>query len=112
MKTLKRNAIRFALILFAIVAIVAVFALIPKARAQMVCGDRTKIVKGLEDGYSEQRTGAGLSGNGALVELFIAETRTWTLLLTLPGGPTCLLGSGEEWEGFKPEKLPGKRMSY
>lgn len=78
------------------------------AFSQMVCGKRGDIVKALEDGHSEQRTAAGISGNGGLVELFTAGNGTWTLLLTMPGGPTCLLGSGEEWEGFDPKKLPGK----
>ena len=80
-------------------------------QAQMVCGKRLDIVKALEDGHSEQRTAAGISGNGGLVELFTAGTGTWTLLLTVPGGPTCLLGSGEEWEGFDPKHLPGRNQS-
>lgn len=80
-------------------------------QAQMVCGKRTDIVKALKDGHSEQRTAAGISGNGGLVELFTAGTGTWTLLMTVPGGPTCLLGSGEEWEGFDPKKLPGNQRS-
>lgn len=80
-------------------------------QAQMVCGERVDIVKALQDGHAEQRSAAGLSGNGGLVELFTGNNGTWTLLLTMPGGPTCLLGSGEEWEGFDPKKLPGKGRS-
>lgn len=69
--------------------------------AQMVCGERVEIVNALESGHQEQKTAAGLSGNGGLVELFTGDAGTWTLLLTLPGGPTCLLGAGEAWEGWK-----------
>lgn len=92
---------------------VAVFFMVSAqpAHAQMVCGERVDIVKALEDGHSEHRTAAGLSGNGGLVELFTASTGTWTLLLTMPGGPTCLLGAGEEWEGFDIKDLPKKRRS-
>jgi len=68
--------------------------------AQMVCGERVEIVNALESGHHEKKAAAGLSGNGGLVELFTGEAGTWTLLLTLPGGPTCLLGAGEAWEGF------------
>jgi len=81
------------------------------AWSQMVCGERPEIVRALEDGHSEQKTAAGISGNGALVELFTAATGTWTLLLTMPGGPTCLLGSGDEWEGFEPGDRRKKRRS-
>ena len=54
---------------------------------------------------------AGLSGSGGLVELYTAATGTWTLLLTIPGGPTCLLGSGDEWEGWKPSFDPKDRTT-
>jgi hypothetical protein len=73
------------------------------AMAQMVCGERVTIVKALEAGHQEQKTATGLSGNGGLVELFTGDAGSWTLLLTLPGGPTCLLGAGEAWEGWTPD---------
>lgn len=87
------------------VAVVAFFFITyaKPAKAQMVCGERLEIVKALETGHQEQLTARGLSGNGGLVELFTALSGSWTLLLTIPGGPTCLLGSGEEWEGWKPD---------
>jgi len=70
------------------------------AMAQAVCGERVAIVNALEAGHKEQKAAAGLSGNGGIVELFTASSGSWTLLLTLPGGPTCLLGAGEAWEGW------------
>jgi len=74
--------------------------------AQMVCGERVEIVNALQAGHQEQKTAAGLSGNGGLVELFTGNSGTWTLLLTLPGGPTCLLGAGEAWEGWSANGNP------
>lgn len=98
-------------VLISFAAAALLFASAAPARSQMVCGERVDIVKALEDGHSEQRTAAGISGNGGLVELFTASTGTWTLLLTMPGGPTCLMGAGEEWEGFDAKDLPTKRHS-
>lgn len=74
------------------------------AQAQMVCGERKEIVKALEEGHEEQKTAAGLTGSGGLVELFTADTGSWTLLMTLPTGLTCLLSSGSNWESVKPVK--------
>ena len=91
-------------------AIMATFTANPAA-AQMVCGERVEIVKALETGHKEKKTAAGLSGSGGLVELYTAATGTWTLLLTIPGGPTCLLGSGDEWEGWKPSFDPKDRTT-
>jgi hypothetical protein len=70
------------------------------ARAQSVCGERVEIVNVLEAGHEERKTAAGLSGSGGVVELFTASNGSWTLLLTLPGGPTCMMGAGEAWEGW------------
>ena len=84
--------------------LLALLATLPApAQAQMVCGERAEIVKALKSGHQERKTAAGLSGSGGLVELYTAVTGTWTLLLTIPGGPTCLLGSGDEWEGWNPD---------
>ncbi len=88
----------FRFILFAsVVALVAIGAT-PPAEAQMVCGDRGKMTGHLDNKDPENRSGLGLSTNGAVLELFTADTGTWTILLTRPGGPTCVLGSGEGWE--------------
>ena len=77
------------------------------AAAQMVCGERVEIVNALQSGHQERKTAGGLSGSGGLVELFTGDSGTWTLLLTLPGGPTCLLGAGEDWEGAMPADKSG-----
>jgi hypothetical protein len=68
--------------------------------AQSVCGERVEIVNALETAHKERKTAEGLSGNGGVIELFTASSGSWTLLFTLPGGPTCMLGAGEAWEGW------------
>lgn len=69
------------------------------AAAGNICGPHEKIVKQLESGYEEARSGFGLSGNGALVELFVSKAKgTWTFMLTRPDGVTCLMATGGNWE--------------
>ena len=68
------------------------------ASAQTVCGPHEEIIKRLETGYKESRTGFGLAGNGGLVELFVSEKGTWTFLFTRPDGVTCLMAAGGDWE--------------
>ena len=83
----------------------ALLILVPArvAQAQMVCGERKAIVDALEDGHQERRAAAGLSGSGGLVELYISKGgATWTLVVTIPGGPACLLATGENWESWEP----------
>ena len=49
----------------------------------------------LDARYGESRNNLMLDGRGNLVELFSnKDTGTWTITITLPGGPTCILSSG------------------
>jgi hypothetical protein len=90
----KKEGEMVRLVLIATVAAVAALGAIP-ASAQTVCGDRGKLVAYLGKGHKESRTGIGVAANGSVIELYTAETGTWTMLMTMPGGPTCVTGSGE-----------------
>jgi hypothetical protein len=72
--------------------------------AQMLCGPYAEIARVLENDYQEQKVAGGLSNTGALVELFVADRRSWTIVFTIPGGPSCVLGGGESWEVQTPRK--------
>ncbi len=93
-----------------IATFVACTALIPaSAKSQQVCGDRAKIVAHLGSDYKEGRAGIGLAASGTVVELFTADSGTWTMLMTAPGGQTCVMGSGEGWEQTqRPKPVAGK----
>lgn len=71
-------------------------------RAQGLCDDRADIVATLEHAYGERKVAVALSGSGGLVELYTAVDGSWTLLYTVPDGPTCLLAAGEAWERWAP----------
>ena len=76
-------------------------AVLPAAVHAIPCAERAELVERLAADYGEQRIGAGLAQD-ALTELYTnAETRSWTLLLVLPDGRACLLGSGWEWHEDK-----------
>ncbi|MFQ5955386.1 MAG: hypothetical protein ACE5JZ_10020 [Kiloniellales bacterium] len=95
-------------VLMAIVAILVTLGATP-ASAQVLCGDHAKMVASLDQKFEEARSGIGLASNGAVVELYTASTGTWTLLITKPGGATCVIGNGEAWEALrKPAPATGK----
>lgn len=94
--------------LLAIVAAVVLLGATPTS-AQVKCGDRSKMIGYLDKDYQESRSGLGLASNGAVVELYTAKTGTWTMLITRPGGSTCVIGSGENWEiQSAPKRLAGE----
>lgn len=63
------------------------------------CGERAQIIRQLEERYGETRRSVALAPNRGVVEVYAsAETGTWTILLTLPTGITCLVAAGEAFE--------------
>ncbi len=76
------------------------------AHAQSNCGERDHVVARLAEGYGETRQAIALAANNAVVEVFASiETGTWTITATMPGGPTCLVASGDAYEALA-ESLP------
>ncbi|MEL6316778.1 MAG: hypothetical protein AAFR16_03955 [Pseudomonadota bacterium] len=64
----------------------------------VVCGDRDIMVAHLDRHYGEVRRGAGLQSANGVMELFVSETGSWTLLLTRPNGRSCPVAAGEAWQ--------------
>ncbi|MEM9049521.1 MAG: hypothetical protein AAGC92_12470 [Pseudomonadota bacterium] len=69
------------------------------AYAQGICGEREAIVKRLSEKYGETRQSMGLQRNNGVMEIFASEeSGTWTILVTLPNGMTCLVAAGEAYD--------------
>ena len=50
----------------------------------------------------------GLASNGKLVEVFSSDDgSTWTIVLTAPGGVSCIIAAGKYWENLPPAEEPG-----
>lgn len=80
--------------------LVALFVAGP-ALAQMACDKRTEVTGHLKRKYEEAPVALGVANNGGLVELLTTKSgTTWTLIITLPNGMTCLLAAGEDWESI------------
>lgn len=70
-------------------------------RAQPVCMPHDELTKQLYAKFAEAPTANAIANNGALVELFATRDRSsWTLAMTRPGGMSCVLVAGEEWNRF------------
>lgn len=72
------------------------------------CGPRDLVVERLAERYGETRQSIGLGSNNAVVEVFASEeSGSWTITVTAPGGPTCLVASGRSFEAVA-DVLPAK----
>jgi hypothetical protein len=95
-----------ALVVAAVLPLIALAPATP-ARAQQgaACGDRTTIVAHLAERWGESRQSIGLAADNTVVETFASESGSWTITVTRPGGPTCLVASGAHYQHLA-EALP------
>ncbi len=69
------------------------------AKAQNICTARTEVLEHLGSNYSEAPVAMGLANNGGVIEVLSSGSgKTWTIIITMPNGVTCLLAVGVSWE--------------
>lgn len=78
----------------------AAFMLLPSiAGAEMLpCASHDQLVSLLARQYRETPEAVGVTQDGILLEVFVSEQRSWTVLLTTATGVSCIAASGENWE--------------
>ncbi len=86
----------------------AVAGLPATSLAQTNCDERDIVIDKLASGYGEAFTGGGLQSTSRIIEVWTsAEDGTWTILMTMPDGRSCVMAAGTNWR----EALPEDRLS-
>jgi hypothetical protein len=70
----------------------------PAEAASKLCGDRDQILEGLRQVHDETPQALGLSGDGGVIEVLVSPEGGWTMLITYPRRPTCVVATGEAWQ--------------
>lgn len=88
-------------------ALLLASAAVPAA-AQQICANRDVLVDSLSKDYSESLRGLGMDSEGNVIELLTArDGTTWTLLITMPDGTSCVMATGQAWESM-PQTVAGR----
>ena len=66
--------------------------------ARPVCGERIEILKRLEQRHDETPQALGLSADGGVLEILVSPEGGWTILVTYPKRPTCVVAVGQAWQ--------------
>ena len=73
------------------------------AQAQQICTNRSDVLGHLANKYSEAPVALGLASNGGVIEVLSSNSgKTWTIIITMPNGISCMLAAGEGWERLPP----------
>jgi hypothetical protein len=70
----------------------------PPASAAAFCADRDEMVKSLSDKFKEKSAALGQINGSAVIEVFVSDKGSWTILATGTDGKSCVLSAGEGWQ--------------
>ncbi|MDG2270583.1 MAG: hypothetical protein P8M28_09250 [Alphaproteobacteria bacterium] len=63
------------------------------------CTDRNAAVTHLAKKYQEQPVAIGLASNGGVFEVLTNDAgSTWSIIVTMSDGTSCMVAAGEHWE--------------
>ena len=63
------------------------------------CAPHSDVVAFLKERHAEQQQNIGVTNGGAVVEVYVSETGSWTLIVSaLDGERTCIIAAGVGWK--------------
>jgi hypothetical protein len=62
-------------------------------------------LKQLEEKFNEVVEHVAITGRGALAEWTVAPSGSWSMLVTIPDGLTCIVASGSGWQDKSEDKV-------
>lgn len=84
----------------ALMACLVVFAA-DVAVGQETCPTRETVSEYLAGEFQEAPIAMGLANNGGVIELYTSDDRTtWTIMITMPDGSSCMVAAGRAWESL------------
>lgn len=87
-------------------AALAVFFIPAVSLAQSVCGDRQALLENLAKQHQEVPVALGLAASGQVVEVTVAPSGSWSIIVSYATGRSCLMGAGQGWQN-----IPHKRKA-
>lgn len=68
----------------------------------MACAPRNELVGQLGKQFRENQKAVGTLGDKAIMEVFVSESGTWTILATDTAGTSCIIAAGNAWDEAAP----------
>ena len=68
------------------------------ADAVRICGERNVLLEQFAMEHRETPQALGLGADGGVIEVLVGPDGGWTMLVTYPERPTCVVAMGEAWQ--------------
>ncbi len=79
-------------------ATLIVWSTLGTAQAEPVCGMHRQLIEALQSSHSETPQAMGVTAEGALIQVMVSPAGGWTILVTVPKGPSCIVATGQDWQ--------------
>lgn len=63
-----------------------------------LCGVRAEIISKLSKDFKEAPMAVGMVDQANVLEIFVSDVGTWTILASRPDGTSCIVSAGEGWD--------------
>ncbi|MFM2129220.1 MAG: hypothetical protein RL477_766 [Pseudomonadota bacterium] len=75
------------------------------------CAPRATMLAQLQGDYRESPVAMGLANNGGVIEVLRSQDRgSFSIIITMPDGVTCMVAAGERWEDLPKTLARGRRI--
>lgn len=75
------------------------------------CAARERVLSHLQQTYREEPASMGLANNGGVIEVLRSQDRaSFTIIITMPNGMSCMIAAGESWEDLPKALARGPRI--
>ena len=99
-KCIRSTMVRIVGLAISLLVFVAMVVWHPgRADAMPACAQRTVVLEYFKQKYREEPAARGLANDGRVLEVLTTRTgSTWTIIMTLPDGRSCVVAAGESWD--------------
>ena len=89
-----------------LLVIVISASIFPSPAQSQICTTHERISAGLKQKFGEEIQAIGITSVGALIEIYTSPYGTWTVVLTIPNGPSCVIADGVDFQIMLQQKQP------
>ncbi len=100
---LRKIITRASLSGFLAIGILTAGSHVVSAQQSNMCTSRTAMKNALEGKYQEQRKGFGVASEVGVMEFFVSASGSWTVIMSMANGMSCIIAAGKDWQDMKPE---------
>lgn len=68
------------------------------------CEETKSMLDSLAKDFNENPIGTGITKRGDLVQIYVSDKGTFTVVRSTPNGFSCMISNGTDWNAEKPVK--------